>query len=93
MTDTDPRNPHGSADVDARLVETRFCRDCRHARRGFWGGLTALGSYRYARCGRTPIARCDALVEGGTDSLLFCSTNRSRSGDCGPSGKMWEPKR
>lgn len=66
----------------------KFCRDCKWAERGFFGGVG-----KYANC-LHPNARRDygETLVTGQNTTLFCLTMRDYDGRCGEEGKLFEAR-
>jgi hypothetical protein len=77
------------------MSEPKLCRDCRHAR-------PFNNMFAWLRGERWRLARCRAELEFPnrqlTDGLVrrddmgFCAVARIHDDDCGPEGKLFEPK-
>ena len=76
--------------------DPRLCRDCRWVKPTAWWDMPfLLDRYRFAKCQRPEavfIPRQVNSVSGRVSSgeQHYCETMRDF--DCGPSGKLWEPR-
>lgn len=76
-----------------------LCKDCRHAKRSLIDRIVfSFRSYTYAKCAASPYPKrweVLELIDGrrrGKTETLHCQTARQAFGDCGPEGKLYEPK-
>jgi hypothetical protein len=63
----------------------KFCKDCKHRRKGY---------YTEYDCGYR-ITKSVNLLTGEMEEqgqAVKCETHRQTGYDCGPEGKLWEPK-
>lgn len=81
-----------SGNVKRHQFAVPLCKDCRHAK------LDNNGSYLGAKCTAVaPRLSSPSLVTGeiSPPEYWYCSTERSslsQSAECGPAGKLFEPK-
>jgi len=65
------------------MADPLICTDCIHYIRK---DLSILD-----RCGRVPMDQNAQYVRAEQPECSFCTTQRSRSGSCGPEGRLFEP--
>ena len=63
----------------------KFCKDCK------WAQPTFLPPrYRFATCAHSSVKNAEFLVTGRSEN--YCTIERIY-GECGKSGKNWEPEK
>lgn len=77
---------------------SKYCKDCRYARRGLADYVLFLGGYRWAEC-RHPLSQLKRrsgkeLVTGEKPKVeySYCATMRDLDWLCGEGGQHFEPK-
>jgi hypothetical protein len=67
------------------MTDRKFCKDCKHVRR-FW---LDFGGYDLARCNHPKLIDVAALER----PFVRVERNSDLPKSCGPSGRLWEPKK